>query len=76
MDKPDYQTPDYQTMDLKELYRYMLDHRDDNEAFYAYVDRSKAAGRVITIDPTDPNWEEKMIRDTEKRLIESGELKR
>lgn len=69
-------TPDFQTMDLKELHKYVLAHRSNDEAFYAYVDMSKAAGRTIVIDPTDPNWEEKMIRDTEKRLIENGELNR
>jgi hypothetical protein len=51
---------DYSAMNLDELRRYMLAHREDIQAFQAYVDRSKAAGRMITIDPSDPNWEEKL----------------
>ncbi|MBW4554277.1 MAG: hypothetical protein KME35_24710 [Aphanocapsa sp. GSE-SYN-MK-11-07L] len=51
---------DYGAMNLDELRRYMLTHREDIQAFQAYVDRSKAAGRMITIDPSDPNWEEKL----------------
>ncbi len=50
----------YSAMGLDELRRYMLDHRDDIQAFQAYIDRSKSAGRMITIDPSDPNWEEKL----------------
>ncbi|MCU0568936.1 MAG: hypothetical protein MUF49_20345 [Oculatellaceae cyanobacterium Prado106] len=45
-------------MDLDQLRRYVLTHRGDDDAFHAYVDRSKAAGRMITIDPSDPKWEE------------------
>lgn len=65
-------TPDFQTMELKELYRYVIDHSKDNEAFYAYVDRSKAAGRVITIDPTDPDRWEKVDAEIRKRIDNSG----
>jgi hypothetical protein len=49
---------DLNMMPLDDLRRYMLDHRDDVLAFQVYIDRSKAAGRMITIDPADPNWEE------------------
>ena len=51
---------DMEAMDLDELRRYMLSHRDDTEAFYCYIDRSKASGRMITIDPGEPNWEEQL----------------
>ncbi|MGB8700777.1 MAG: hypothetical protein WCD18_15275 [Thermosynechococcaceae cyanobacterium] len=50
----------YDSMSLDDLRRYMLTHREDIEAFQAYIDRSKAAGRMITIDPGDPNWEDKL----------------
>jgi hypothetical protein len=50
----------YQTMNLDELRRYLLTHREDIEAFHVYVDRSKAKGRMITIDLNDKNWEEKV----------------
>jgi hypothetical protein len=48
---------DLTLMPLDDLRRYMLTHRDDVSAFQVYVDRSKATGRMITIDPADPNWE-------------------
>jgi hypothetical protein len=49
---------DFDTMNLDELRQYMLTHREDINAFHAYVDRSKASGRMITINPNDPNWED------------------
>jgi len=50
----------YDAIDLDELRRYMLEHREDIPAFHAYVDRSTAAGRMITIDVSDPDWEAKL----------------
>lgn len=50
----------YDAMSLDELRQYLLTHRDDLKAFHAYVDRSKASGRMITIDPTDPEWEKSL----------------
>ena len=54
----------YDSMDLDQLRQYVLAHREDTNAFYAYIDRSKSTGRMITIDPSDPKWEENL----EKRL--------
>jgi hypothetical protein len=54
----------YDSMDLDQLRQYVLAHREDTNAFYAYIDRSKSMGRMITIDPSDPKWEENL----EKRL--------
>jgi len=48
----------YETMNLDELRQYVLTHREDLNAFHVYVDRSKAVGRMITINPDDPDWEE------------------
>ncbi len=55
---------DYNAMSLDELREYILTYREDVKAFHAYVDRSKAAGRMIVIDPSDPKWEE----DLERRI--------
>lgn len=52
----------YEAMSLDELRQYVLSHREDIAAFHQYVDRSKAAGRMITIDPSDPQWEENLER--------------
>ncbi|PIG91737.1 hypothetical protein [Gloeocapsopsis sp. IPPAS B-1203] len=48
---------DFNLMNLDELRRYVLTHREDVNAFYVYVDRSKASGRMIAINPSDPGWE-------------------
>ncbi len=50
----------YDAMSLDELRQYILDHREDIIAFHVYVDRSKAVGRMITIDQSDPQWEENL----------------
>ena len=50
----------YNAMSLDELRQYVLTHRADINAFHVYVDRSKAVGRMITINPDDPNWEKNL----------------
>ncbi len=64
-------SPNYETMELDELRQYMLTYREDIQAFHVYVDRSKASGRMITIDPTDPQWEANLDRSIQSRI--SGE---
>jgi hypothetical protein len=61
----------YETMGLDELRQYVLTHRENIQAFHVYVDRSKASGRMITIDPTDPQWEENLSQGIESQT--SGE---
>jgi hypothetical protein len=61
----------YETMGLNELRQYVLTHRENIQAFHVYVDRSKASGRMITIDPTDLHWEENLVRRIESQS--SGE---
>lgn len=66
--------PNFSEMNLKELRTYMLDHRDDDEAFYAYVDRSKAEGNWIKMPPLKsiedldnyPEFLETIRKDEEK----------
>ena len=50
----------YNSMSLDELRQYVLHHREDIKAFQTYIDRSKSTGRMITIDPSDPEWEENL----------------
>lgn len=52
----------YDGMSLDDLRQYVLTHREDISAFQVYVDRSKAAGRMITINPKDPHWEESLAQ--------------
>lgn len=51
----------YATMSDQELKRYILTHRDDQEAFYAYMDRRHSRSHKITIEFDDPAWEEKVL---------------
>jgi hypothetical protein len=39
--------PDFKAMSRKELRTYILEHRDDNEAFYAYMDKLNTEGTWI-----------------------------
>lgn len=39
--------PDFKTMNRKELYAYVLTHREDEEAFHAYVDKLHAEANWI-----------------------------
>ncbi len=55
-------------MSLDEVKRYFLQHRDDTEAFYAYMDKLNVSGRAIIIDPTDPESEEQAIAQIQERL--------
>ncbi|MEN9221599.1 MAG: hypothetical protein Q6M04_04100 [Thermostichus sp. BF3_bins_97] len=59
------------TMDLEQLRRYVLSHREDTEAFHLYIDRSKASGRMITVNPSDPDWESTL--DQQIQQATSGE---
>lgn len=60
-------TANYDAMSIDELRQYVLTHREDLEAFHIYIDRSKASGRMITIDPDNNQWEQ----DLESRIQQS-----
>lgn len=66
---------DFNAMTLDEAKRYFLEHRDNQEAFYAYMDKLRASGRAIVIDPTDPESEARAITQIQERLgrQQSGE---
>ena len=43
--------PDLKTMSRQELHKYFMNHRDDKEAFYAYVDKLHRENKsLLTID--------------------------
>jgi hypothetical protein len=66
--------PDFQVMSRKELRAYVLEHRDDDEAFYAYRDKSKAEGKLVKYPPLKsiddlenyPEFIEKIRKEGEK----------
>jgi hypothetical protein len=55
-------------MTLDEAKRYFLEHRDDQDAFYAYMDKLHQSGRAITVDPTDPDSEVKAQAAIQQKL--------
>jgi hypothetical protein len=52
--------PNFQMMTQKELHNYFLEHRDDQEAFYAYVDKLHKEGNWIEMPPVES------VQDLEK----------
>jgi hypothetical protein len=57
----------YDTLSLDELRQYVLTHREDTTAFYAYIDRSKTDGRMITVNLEDNHWEEKITSQIQEK---------
>lgn len=68
--------PEFQNMSMKELRTYVLEHREDDEAFYALVDRREAANpnRIVYAPPKTPEEREEMRRIIWQKLKELGEL--
>lgn len=63
--------PNFKEISLKELRAYVLSHREDEEAFYIYVDRINAECKRVTHPPLKsmedmenyPEFLEKLRRD-------------
>jgi len=45
----------------QKLKRYVLEHRDNNEAFYVHADCPRATSRLIAIASTNPKREAKVV---------------
>lgn len=45
--------PDFAAMSRKELRAYLLTHREDEEAFFAYVDRSEVEANWVELPPVE-----------------------
>ena len=43
--------PNFATMSQKELHDYFMTHRDDQEAFYAYIDKLHREGNWVEMPP-------------------------
>ena len=68
--------PDFQKISMKELRTYVLEHREDDEAFYALADRRRAANPnpVLYSPPKTPEEREEMRRLIWQKLKELGEV--
>ncbi|NEQ96573.1 MAG: hypothetical protein F6K30_07605 [Cyanothece sp. SIO2G6] len=62
----------YATMTNVELKRYLLAHRDDLDAFHAYMDRRAQRGQAPGIAAADPKWEEKVLTLIQHQLIQNA----
>ena len=45
--------PNFEKMSQKELQAYFLAHRDEREAFYAYIDKLHAEGNWVEMPPVN-----------------------
>ena len=45
--------PNFQSMSRKDLHVYILSHRNDHEAFYAYIDKLYAEATWIDMPPLE-----------------------
>ena len=67
--------PNFKAMSRKELKAYVLEHRDDNEAISAYIEKSEAEGNWVTMPPLKsmedldnyPEFLDKIRKDGELR---------
>ncbi len=66
-------TANYDAMSIDELRQYVLTHREDLEAFHLYIDRSKASGRMITIDPDNNQWEQDLESQIQRSTFDKNE---
>ncbi|GAB4205803.1 MAG: hypothetical protein Fur006_62320 [Coleofasciculaceae cyanobacterium] len=58
----------YAAMSDRELKRYILTHRNDQEAFQAYIERRHSRPHRTTIEFDDPAWEEKVVSAIQAQL--------
>jgi hypothetical protein len=66
-------TANYDAVSIDELRQYVLTHREDLEAFHLYIDRSKASGRMITIDPDNNQWEQDLESQIQQSTFDKNE---
>jgi hypothetical protein len=59
---------DFAAMTLDEAKHYFLAHRNDQEAFHAYMDKLQISGRAIVIDPAKPESETAAIKQIQERF--------
>jgi hypothetical protein len=58
----------YATISDSELKHYLVTHKDDQEAFYAYMDRRHSRPNRVSIKLDDPAWEEKVLSAIQAQL--------
>lgn len=64
--------PDFSAMTRKELRVYLLTHRDDRDAFYAYVDRSEVEANWTEFPPVQSMDELKNFPEFFEKVRRNG----
>jgi len=59
---------DYAAMSDQELKQYLGEHRDDQAAFHAYIDRRQARPHKPVIELDDPDWQERVVAVIQDQL--------
>lgn len=58
----------YTAMSDQELKRYILNNRNDLEAFHVYMDRRRSLPNRTVVKFDDPAWEEKIVSEIQAQL--------
>lgn len=66
--------PNFQAMSQKELHNYVLAHREDREAFYAYVDKLHTEGNWIEMPPLQSEQDLENYPEFIERIRNSSDL--
>ena len=66
--------PNFQAMSQKELHNYVLAHREDREAFYAYVDKLHAEGNWIEMPALQSEQDLENYPEFIERIRNSSDL--
>ena len=66
--------PNFQPMSQKELHNYVLAHREDREAFYAYVDKLHTEGNWIEMPPLQSEQDLENYPEFIERIRNSSDL--
>jgi hypothetical protein len=67
--------PNFRTMSRQDLHAYVLTHRDDQDAFYAYVDKLHAEANWIEMPPLESAEDLENYPEFIEHLRKSAELR-
>ncbi|MGI0480663.1 DUF6887 family protein [Geminocystis sp. CENA526] len=65
--------PNFQRMSQKELHDYFLSHRDNQEAFYAYIDKLHQEGNWVEMPPLNSIEDSKLYPHFTSRFPNTSE---
>lgn len=63
---------DYAAMSYQELRRYFLTHRNDTQAFQAYLARRRERSRLVITTINDPDFDSKIRAAIQQQMANYG----